>query len=170
MSTPTPPPESDLDVFVKLSAALTGIDAAKLNPRFDPYDLATTYSNLARTQDGKNGETYAQLLALYRANESKPPDDIAKIVLSHAPVKFLAQSVMLLWLLAAWFDPLVLADPSTKTAPFGPPNVVVSADAYTQSFVWKVAQTHPMGYSEWSFGYWTQNPPPLSAFIGGSTS
>jgi len=28
------------------------------------------------------------------------------------------------------------------------------------------AQTHPMGYSEWLFGYWHTNPPPLNQFTG----
>jgi hypothetical protein len=32
--------------------------------------------------------------------------------------------------------------------------------------MWRVGQAHPMGYSEWRFGYWAANPPPLDAFIG----
>jgi hypothetical protein len=47
-----------------------------------------------------------------------------------------------------------------------PPFVTVSMDAYTQSWVWRIAQTHPMGYSEWQFGYWTKDPRPLTDFIG----
>ncbi|HEX4496824.1 MAG TPA: sorbitol dehydrogenase, partial [Thermoanaerobaculia bacterium] len=29
---------------------------------------------------------------------------------------------------------------------------------------WKAAQAHPMGYSQFSFGYWSSVPPSLAAF------
>ena len=42
---------------------------------------------------------------------------------------------------------------------------MISPKAYTQGWVWRVAQAHPMGYSDMQFGYWTREPPPLSDFI-----
>jgi hypothetical protein len=162
MST-TPParPQADLDDFVKLSAALTGIQANTLSPLFDPHDLATNYAKFV-TADA----AWANLLAAYRANATKPPDDIAKALIQNADqnVSLLAQSVMLLWLLAAWFDPKDLK--GSTGLDFTPAHIVVSADAYTQGFVWSIAQTKPMGYSEWEFGYWAKPPLPLSDFVG----
>jgi hypothetical protein len=168
-TTSTQPADDVLTDFVALSAALTGIAASQLNPGFVD-ERAVEYCELAQA---KGGATFAAMLDRYRANKTLPPDDIVQKLLADTttppdpPVKFLAQSVMLLWLLAAWFDPKTLADPSSITADFAPAHVIVSADAYVQGFVWNIAQTKPMGYSEWTFGYWAQDPPPLSEFIGG---
>ena len=42
-----------------------------------------------------------------------------------------------------------------------PPVKVISPAAYTQGWTWRVAQAHPMGYSELRFGYWAKDPLPL---------
>ena len=34
-----------------------------------------------------------------------------------------------------------------------------------QGWTWRVAQTHPMGYSDFRFGYWAEDPPALNDFI-----
>jgi len=43
---------------------------------------------------------------------------------------------------------------------------VISPKAYTQGWALKVAQAHPMGFSEMQFGYWTRPPNPRSDFTG----
>ena len=163
---PTSAPPT-LDDFVALSAILTGIDAGQLHPTLDTHGTAQTYFDQFTT---RAGPTFAALIDVYVANKGKPPDQIAQAVFADpaGAVALLAQSVMLMWYLASWFDP---TNPAFRNPPpFGLPSTVVSADAYTQGWVWPVAQTHPMGYSEWNFGYWKQDPPPLEAFIGGSGS
>jgi hypothetical protein len=45
---------------------------------------------------------------------------------------------------------------------------VVSATAYTQGWTWRVAQAHPMGYSELRYGYWGNDPLPLGDYIKAS--
>jgi hypothetical protein len=45
------------------------------------------------------------------------------------------------------------------------PFEVISPGAYTNSLVWRVAQAHPMGYSNLQFGYWGQEPPAIDTFI-----
>jgi len=42
---------------------------------------------------------------------------------------------------------------------------VISPTAYTQGWTWRVAQAHPMGYSELRYGYWAEEPLPLGDYI-----
>lgn len=159
---------SELDDFVNMSAILTGIAANLLHPELDTHETAATYLGVAK-QNG--GAAFTQLMSVYDANKSQPPAKIGTIILEQSgdTVACMAKSVMLLWYLACWYDPIAL--PALKQNPPGfVPFTVVSSDAYTQGWIWRVGQTHPMGYSTWSFGYWHQPPQPLSAFIGGGTS
>ena len=162
----TPDVSTDLDTFVALSALLTGIAATQLKPLLDTHGTAQTYFDIARMRGGAD---YATLANTFAQNKGKAPaDQGAAIFPPDKPedrVVWLARSIMLLWYLAAWYDPDDLPKVrSGAQVPF----FVVSADAYTQSWVWRVGQTHPMGYSDWRFGYWHQSPPPLSAFVGGA--
>jgi len=154
----------DLDDFVGLSAALTGIDGDQLRPALDTYGTAQAYLDLTRRNEGA---TLQALLAAYRSAQGKLPPQVATVILEQSgdAVACLARSVMLLWYLAAWYDPAKL--PALRSGPPAfVPFTIVSGNAYTQSWVWSVGQTHPMGYSEWAFGYWHKDPPPLTAFIG----
>src|SRR6185503_11523618 len=161
--TPTPAGARDLNDFVALSAVLTGIAASKLRPVLDTHGTAQTYLDLATA---KGGATFATLMSIYRAHESEPAAEVANVILEgpSTVVANLARSIMLLWYLASWYDPDRLSALSQGPPAFVP-STVVSADAYTQGWVWRVGQTHPMGYSEWKFGYWHSAPPPLAAFI-----
>jgi hypothetical protein len=46
------------------------------------------------------------------------------------------------------------------------PFTVLTPAAYTQGWAWRVAQAHPMGYSELRFGYWADQPFSLSELTG----
>ena len=83
------------------------------------------------------------------------PSQAAAKVLADAQLGPVARSIMKLWLLGSWYDP---ANPSRAVN-------VVSAQAYKESLVWKVMQSHPMGYSMFTYGYWAKPPPPLNQFI-----
>jgi hypothetical protein len=159
-----------IDNFVKLSAALTGIAADKLAPGLDPKNVKQTYFDYTAR---KAGALFDQLLAIYAANAAQPPATIANIVLNQSgdPIRYLARTVMLEWYLGNWYDPAVLASYHGPNPPKTPPNgVVISPLAYTQGWAWSVAQAHPMGYSNFNFGYWANNPPALSAFVGGGST
>lgn len=149
-----------LDSFVQLSALLTGIDAKRLAPDVDPVNIKQAYFDLAQTKDAA---TFDQLLAIFDKNQGKPPDEIADLLLteSGAAVGNLARSLMLLWYLGSWYDP---SDPKQYDAN-QVNSSVVSAEAYVQGWVWRVAQAHPMGFSPFVFGYWGKAPPALSDFI-----
>jgi len=71
-----------------------------------------------------------------------------------------ARSIMKLWLLGVWYQPY--ATGSYKSTD----STVVSDQAYIQSWAWKIAQAHPMGYSEMFFGYWNTTPPSLEDYTG----
>lgn len=156
---------SELDNFVALSALLTGIDAAKLRPTLDTHGTAQTYLEVARS---RGGGAFVTLVNTFIANRGKAPAEQGAAIFEQSgdDVAWLARSIMLLWYLGSWYDPKLLPG-VRQNPPAFVPSTVVSADAYTQGWVWRVGQTHPMGYSDWRFGYWHTAPPPLSSFVGG---
>jgi hypothetical protein len=167
---------TDLEVFVTLSSALTGIAAGKLRPFADSLDLSTEYFDRLTDWAAKKPSTaLAALLQLTRsASLPAAPDgiiqqpDVDRLARAIADrgdePKYLARSIVLMWYLGSWYEPDDLKN-LPLTAPSFIKHTVISPKAYTQGFVWRVAQAHPMGYSDLQFGYWTREPPPLSDFI-----
>ncbi|MFI5021625.1 MAG: sugar dehydrogenase complex small subunit [Alphaproteobacteria bacterium] len=157
-------PKADpMDLFTGLSAALTGIDAKKLAPDVDPLDVKSAYFKRAREA---RPTAFVQMLQIFEKNKADPM--VGDIILNRSgpEIRYLARSIMLAWYLGAWYDPAVLARYNSARSPDAPvPFEIISPDAYTQGWVWRVAQAHPMGYSNLQFGYWSMDPPPLDAFI-----
>lgn len=159
-----------LDDFVALSAILTGVAADQLRPQLDTHETAAEYLAYATK---KGGATFQQLMTIYTQNSSQPPAAIAALIFAdqQSPVAYMAKAVTLMWYLSSWYDPGDLQkyyDTVTSGKPDFAPSVVISSDAYTQGWAWKIGQSHPMGYSDWRFGYWNTPPQPLSDFIGGN--
>jgi hypothetical protein len=153
---------SDMDNFVKLSAALTGVDPAMLAPSVDPLNVKQDLFDKAQTEAAA---TFTQALTIAG---NTPANTLANVLINQSgdDVRFLSRSIMLLWFLGQWFAPADLKLHAVPKAPAARiPTTVVSMNAYTQAWIWKVAQSHPMGYSDWRFGYWTSAPPPLNSFI-----
>jgi hypothetical protein len=157
----------DMSDFVKLSEALTGIVAAKLAPAAEPFDIKRDYFKLLNE---KEPAAFEKLLTIVRENRNAPAQAIIDKVQSDPESNFLARSIVLMWYLGAWYDPgdlKLLAGP-----PPPPPDLshkVISAKAYTQGWIWRVAQAHPMGSSDMQFGYWQRKPNPEHPdFIGGA--
>jgi hypothetical protein len=151
-----------IELFVELSELLTGIAAKKLAPDVDPVNIKYAYFDRANAQPG-----FDRLLKIYADNPA-PPEKAADIILnqSGAEVQYLARSIMLAWYLGAWYAPGDLARQNQPNPPLGPiPYEVISAPAYTQGWIWRVAQTHPMGYSDDIFGYWHKKPLDLDVYI-----
>jgi hypothetical protein len=158
-----------MDLFLDLSAFLTGIDKSKLSPLLDPVNIKQTYFDFVQ---GKAGTTFGQLLQVFSANQTQSPTVIADAIFNKSgpAVEYLARSIILMWYLGSWYDPQVLESYNSPTPPRGPvPSAgVVSAEAYTQGWVWSVAQAHPMGFSNFTFGAWSADPPSLADFVGGT--
>jgi Membrane bound FAD containing D-sorbitol dehydrogenase len=161
---PSPPtiPDSEIQDFADMSAALTGFQSSVLKPALDPLGLSRIYYEFALTQVGSAMTT---LLNAYRAIKTQPAQQIADTLLetsssSPSTQAQLAQSIVAMWYLGSWYVPGVLG--GGGFAP--PPLQVISSVAYTNGLVWRVMQSHPMGYSAFTFGYWSQQPGSLSSF------
>jgi hypothetical protein len=145
-----------LPVFVSLSSALTGVAAAQLKPPFDPIGIADQYFATLNANI-QPPSTLANLAAVFQAVSD--PKQGAANVLADPTLGPVARSIIKLWLLGSWYSP---SNPSQAVK-------VVSAQAYKESLVWKIMQSHPMGYSMFKFGDWASPPPPLQAFIQPAT-
>lgn len=159
----TPVRDADVQDFADMSAALTGFQSSVLKPALDPTGLAQTYYLFALGQVKEPAMT--ALLNAYRAIKGQPAQQIADTLLeTSAPTPsaqaFIAQSIVAMWYLGSWYPPGVVG--ANGFAP--PPLQVVSSVAYTNGLAWRAMQSHPMGYSPFFFGYWSQPPAPLSSF------
>jgi hypothetical protein len=149
---------SPLDQFVALSSALTGVNPAQLRPALDPIGIAAQYLAMIQKPASKVlPATLTSLLNTFEQQSSAPgtPDKAAAFVLADPTLGPVARSIIKMWLLGSWYDP---SNPTSAIQ-------VVSSQAYKESLVWKVMQSHPMGYSMFSFGYWAGPPPAFDQFI-----
>lgn len=161
---PTPlPNEDDLRSFVALSSVLTGIAALKLAPTVDPIQVKNQYFDAAKADPA-----FPTLLQMVRSDpDPKNPVAAATKVMSDPKLKYLGRSIILAWYLGAWYDPKTLEiynEPGDHPFPLNPVKVI-SGTAYTQGWTWRVAQAHPMGYSELRYGYWADDPLKLDVYI-----
>lgn len=156
-----------IDGFVQMSALLTGFAAAAIAPSLDPVDLKTT---LFRAAQKGAGAAFDRLLAQYsQLSGGKPVSQMTPAERQAIGDQLLgldghdqdpavaatARSVMRLWYLGYWYP----IDGSAGES-------VVSDQAYIRGLAWKSMQSHAMGFSTLSYGYWAETPPPLSAFTG----
>jgi hypothetical protein len=72
-----------------------------------------------------------------------------------SPQAQLCQSIISMWYLGSWYPPPFKKDGFQQ---------VITVQAYTKSLVWNLAQAHPMGFSPFVFGYWSQAPGSLETF------
>jgi hypothetical protein len=150
------------------------IDLSKSFPGSDPVDVKREYLTWAN-EKYPSGLEY--LLRLVRKNLNASNRDEAIIAAlqfddddktktpADVDAKYLARSIVLMWYLGAWYEPAELKALRKDPARF-PTFKVISPKAYTQAWALRVAQAHPMGFSEMQFGYWTRRPNDLRDFIG----
>jgi hypothetical protein len=182
-----PQSREDMVAFVLLSAALTGIAEKKLAPGFDlqklfpgsdPVDIKRDYFNWVNEREPA---AFENLLRIAKENAGGQPDptqsilakvpagEDVKLTQSEIEAKYLARSIVLMWYLGAWYDPhkLRMSKASPDKFTVNPEKfTVISPKAYTQAWALRVAQAHPMGFSEMQFGYWTREPDKPLHFIG----
>jgi hypothetical protein len=167
----------DMVTFVQLSAALTGIADVKLATRFfnapvpnsDPVDIKGVYFDWVNK---RRPAVFRRLLQIAREAQKLPEagraDAIIEQVTATSETKYLARSIVLMWYLGAWYDPGDLQKAAELPNHPSPPFKVISSKAYTQAWALRVAQAHPMGFSEMQLGYWARPPSDLRAFITGN--
>ena len=162
--------------FVLLSAALTGITETKLAPGFDlaksepgsdPVDVKQEFFNWVNK---RRPAVLRRLLQIAADSQKLPAADRAQAIIDKVQAtpdtKYLARSIVSMWYLGAWYDPdhlrALVERPNPPPAKFE----VISPKAYAQGWALRVAQAHPMGFSEMQFGYWTREPDTPFHFIG----
>jgi hypothetical protein len=157
-----PPSESVVQNFANLSAALTGFQASFIRPFLDPVNLSGTFYVFAVSQVGQT--MMDALLSAFNTLSSQTPPlsaqaiaDTLLEVSSATPSAQaqLCQSIVAMWYLGSWYPPPFQTNGLQQ---------VISSQAYTKSLVWNLAQAHPMGFSPFTFGYWSQAPGPLETF------
>lgn len=162
MSSTPPPSESVVQNFANLSAALTGFQASFIRPFLDPVNLSGTFYEFAVAQVGQPlmdalMNEFQTLSNQTPALTSQQIADTLLEVTSATPSSqaLLCQTILLMWYLGSWYPP-----------PFqnGGFQQVISSQAYTKSLAWNLAQAHPMGFSTFTFGYWSQPPASLETF------
>jgi len=157
-------PDSDMETFEQLSEALTGIARKKLAPDTDSIGIKHDYFKWINEREPA---AFVSLLKIAKDNANSSQAMIEKLQATD-DTKFLARSIVLMWYLGSWYAPgdlKKLVDSRSAPNPVFIPHTVISPKAYAQGWVWRVAQAHPMGYSDMQFGYWNREPAPLDDFI-----
>ena len=168
---------TDFQRFIKVSAALTGIDEGHLAPDrnttkgvpsgADPGQaVKQAYFNLARIDPG----VFKTLLNEFKSNlgtggshtDKQMMNAAAKLLMSGSPgVADLARSIIMAWYFGVWYEWSPPLPPGGKPDnKLKPRFTVVSAEAYTQGWIWRIAQSHAPGYSNLRFGHWAFPPGP----------
>ena len=156
------PSESVAQAFANMSAALTGFQSSFLRPFLDPVNLSGIFYNFAVVQVGQS--MMDTLMSAFASLSSQTPpltrQQIADTLLevsSPTPSSQaqLCQSIIAMWYLGSWYPPPFQTNGLQQ---------VISSQAYTKSLAWNLAQAHPMGFSAFTFGYWSQPPAALETF------
>ena len=190
-----PPGEPAPPGYLRLSAALLGIEAARLEPeaRAGDVPLADTFHELCR--EAAPAAT-AALLAAWRETAPRgaaAPGGVAApggaasasgaaqleaagrlLADGGRPradeVGALARLTMLMWLYGVWYGGTETARMPGSAAFLDPDHradLVVSVRAYRNGWIWRLAQARPMGVAG-APGAWAEAPPGLAEFLDGA--
>ena len=176
------PEEPAPDDYPRLSAALLGVEAARLEPaaRAGEIPLADTFHALSR--EAAPAATAAMLSAWRAAAEGTtaggpaPPGAAVGRLLADGgrpradEVGALARLTMLMWLYGVWYGGTETARMPASAAAIGADHrtdLVVSVRAYRNGWIWRFAQARPMGVAG-APGAWAEAPPPLDELLEGA--
>ncbi len=175
--------------FLALSETLTGVAVSSLpgqhpmaneqpralpgdlDPRNSPVDLAKLYYE-AVTAGGYEGELLAVLGSFPTEGTRDEKHEFVRSCLKNQKDPEwgrVCKAVIKLWYLGIWYPPadnVACGDDKAGWKRWrGLPREVVSSEAFRSGLVWKVMRAHPMAYSMFPFGYWSEDPPPLDRFL-----
>ena len=160
--------------FAGLLKQLEPGDLPDLIPGNDPVDIKRDYFRFVQARYAPGLE---YLLSITEGGLGTPDrekaitdrltfaDDDKTRMSIEVDAKYLARSIALMWYLGAWYEPNDLLKVQ-KSPDFTPNFTVISPKAYTQAWALRVAQAHPMGFSQMQFGYWNVEPNQRSDFTG----
>jgi hypothetical protein len=142
-----------LDVFVDLSALLTGFDRVHLRGT----GVADSY--LKTLEDVLPEDVLSDLFAAYQA---LPSDDgreaaVARGIVGDPRLGPVAQNLIILWYCGAW---TALPDDWRDAHGTSPADTdrVISPEAYVAGLQWAAAGAHAMGARQQGFGAWAVAP------------
>jgi len=162
--------------FIDMSAALLGIDRWVLDPPVQPDDmgLSSVYYDLG-VRAGADGMIQLMREFTHRASSGQSAAAIAHELLTAGAnlprtdaVGTFARLTMLMWLFGVWYGETECTRQSAArghiTGEGYQSDFVVSARAYRAGWIWKIAQAHPPGFSQFSFGSWADPAPSLAEY------
>lgn len=163
--------DQTMQTFIDLSAVLTGFNASILAPDLDPVDIKSEY--LPFFIDKVGASLSQQIFARFSALQAQTPplnnQQLGAAMLDPGNGEdfvFACRQLIFMWYSGAW--PTLI--PASATAPASTASDMISAKSYTCGLVWQVMQSHPMGDSNYRYGYWAKPPAPLSAYTGNNNS
>jgi hypothetical protein len=145
---------SQEELFLTLSAALTGFDRAELQGT----GMVDTYFGTVPSIVGE--EAFAELLTAWHEvldGRGSQERGIEKKILADPFVGPVAISLTYLWYTGSW-QQLPWAWRNEYGANVLDTSRVVSGEAYVEGLVWKAMQTHPQGAKQPGFGSWAIKP------------
>ena len=155
---------SDQKTFNAMSALLTGFSEQLIAPQVDPIGLPKLFLQWATDHSGGD---CANLLATFASLQAVVPalstDEIGSVIMGVSPdpktgepidenQTAVAQAILKLWYLGSWYQPFGIAGAAKGK------ETVVSDQAYIKGLAWQSMQSHAMGNSTLTFGYWDKPP------------
>lgn len=158
--------------FIGLSAVLTGFSADVIAPALDPVDIKSEYfpvfSQKIASESGNSAlvDSILQLFAELKA-QGLNDQQIGEAMLASSngdDFVLACRKLIFMWYSGAW--PTLI--PATASAAASTVSEMISAKSYTTGLVWQVMQSHPMGDSNYRYGYWAIPPASLNDYTGNS--
>lgn len=146
--------------FNKMSAVLTGFEESIIAPGVDPIGLPTLFFQTAQAD---SPVVFNDLLSTFVSLKSQglsdnqtgnvimglEPDPATSQDIPEDQTK-MAQAILKLWYLGSWYPPFSSNPEADQT--------VVSDQSYIKGLAWQAMQSHAMGHSTFTFGYWDSPP------------
>lgn len=136
------------ETFIDLSVILTGYPSSKLSPSHDTQKVDEAYYNTMVAQ--VKPATLEALNTAFLAIPNPDHASVQKAIMDNPLLAPTAKQINLMWYTGIWY-----------TTPAKQEGFVISSATYKNGLVWGTMEAHPMGYSEFNFGYW-ETPPTQS--------
>lgn len=162
--------------FIEVCSVLLGIGPKILKPDLDQdgFSIGDVYYSVAQKA---NPNGVATLVNAYNELkvQGKTSQEIADLLLltpvatpRQDEVGSFARLSILMWLYGSWNGGTEIGHVSLAKSWIAADeyqrDFVVSGRAYKDGWIWRIAQAHPMGFSQFNFGSWADDPPTLADY------
>ena len=157
--------EQEMKNFIGLSAVLTGFSESILAPNLDPVDIKTDYLKAFKDNIDKGDSSLVlSILSKYQdlRSQGKTDQEIGEAIIANHEFEMPCRKLIFLWYSGAW--PTII--PASNGKPASTVSTLLSSKSYTSGLAWQVMQSHPMGDSNYRYGYWSEAPSELSDYTG----